>query len=232
MERPPASRCTTIETTEDIRRGVAALARKCPDLRRVHRMTGDPPLRRHAAGFEGLARIVVSQQVSAASAAAIWQRTVLAVQPFSPQRVRALREEDLGAAGLSRPKVRTLKAVAEAIASGELDLDALSSARDDEIRAALTAIHGIGPWTADIYLMFCLGRADSWAGGDLALQLAVQSVLGLEARPDAAELEAIAVRWRPWRAVAARMLWAYHATSRGRSPPRTIERARPLPQKR
>ncbi len=123
----------------------------------------------------------------------------------------ALDDATLLGAGLSRPKLRTLRALATAVAAGQLDLDALGRADEGAARDALTAISGIGPWTADVYLMFCLGRADVFAPGDLALQAAAQSAMTLPTRPDAAALAAIAERWRPWRAVAARMLWTYYA---------------------
>jgi DNA-3-methyladenine glycosylase II len=200
-----------IETASDLRRGVLALRRSCPQMRRLHEITGDPPLRRFAPGFEGLSRIVVGQQLSIASASAIWQRTTETVTPFRPEVLLALGETNLRAAGLSRPKIRTLRALATAVADGRLDLDQLSSHTDGVIREMLTTVSGIGPWTADIYVMFCLGRADSWAPGDLALQLSVQSALALKVRPDPRQLEAIAERWRPWRSIAACLLWAYYA---------------------
>lgn len=212
MAASPKSAISIIETEAHIRAGVASLRRRCPHMRRVHDLVGDPPLRRHTAGFQGLARIIVGQQVSAASANAIWQRTAAAVTPFRPQRLLELDDDSLRAAGLSRPKVRTLRALAGALAEGRLDLDPLGRASDEEVRAQLTSISGIGPWTADIYLMFCLGRPDSWAAGDLALQLATWRALKLRAKPDARRLETIAERWRPWRGVAARLLWAYYTT--------------------
>lgn len=179
-------------------------------MRHVHEVAGDPPLRRRPAGFEGLARIIVGQQLSIASAAAIWERTAAACQPFEPGALLALSDKRLAEAGLSRPKVRTLRAVATACRNG-LDLAALEHAAQEEVHAALTEVVGIGPWTADIYIMFCLGRADGWAPGDLALQIAAQQALGLVERPGKDEMMAIAERWRPWRGVAARLLWAYYA---------------------
>jgi len=205
-----------IATEDDIRAGVRALRRKCPTLRHVHDTAGDPPLRRRPAGFEGLARIIVGQQVSIASAAAIWERTAAACRPFEPATLLRLTDAALAGAGLSRPKIRALRAIAEACSNG-LDLAALDGASDADIHAALTAITGIGPWTADIYIMFCLGRADAWAPGDLALQIAMQRAMALAERPDKDAMMALAERWRPWRAVAARMLWAYYAALKSKA---------------
>lgn len=198
-----------IATDDDMREGIRALRRKCPRLRLVHEQAGDPPLRRHAPGFEGLARIVVGQQLSLASAQAIWGRMQIAVQPMTPARMLLLSDDELRGAGLSRGKVRTLRAVSEAIAAG-LDLDKLAQAPEEEVHAALTSLPGIGPWSADIYLLFCLARADAFAAGDLALQTAARTALGLDARPSREELYDIAERWRPWRGVAAHLLWAYY----------------------
>jgi DNA-3-methyladenine glycosylase II len=199
-----------ITTEADVRAGVKALRRKCATMRHVHDTAGDPPLRRRMAGFEGLARVIVGQQLSVASAAAIWQRTAAACQPFEPATILHLTDTALAGVGLSRPKIRTLRAIATACSNG-LDLTALDGASDAEIHTALTEVVGIGPWTADIYIMFCLGRADAWAPGDLALQIALQRALALPERPDREDMMALAERWRPWRAVAARLLWAYYA---------------------
>jgi DNA-3-methyladenine glycosylase II len=204
-----------IESEADIRDGVRALRRKCAFLRAVHDLTGDPPLRRRPPGFEGLARIIVGQQLSVASAEAIWGRTVAACRPFEPPALLALADSQLAGAGLSRSKIRTLRAVAEACASG-LDLTGLHGSTEEEIHTALTQVIGIGPWTADVYIMFCLGRADGWASGDLALQIAAQQALGLRKRPDPERMRKIAEQWRPWRGVAARLLWAYYAVQKAK----------------
>jgi len=196
-----------IKTEADLREGVRALRRKCPHLRRVHDRIGDPPLRRHAPGFEGLARIIVGQQLSIASAEAIWSRLKLAVRPMTPAAFAALTDDALRQAGLSRGKVRTLRAVCATIKDG-LDLKSLAREPEPVVHEMLTAVPGIGPWSADIYLLFCLGRADAFAPGDLALQTAVGNVLQLPERPSREGLLAIAERWRPWRGVAAHMLWA------------------------
>lgn len=208
---PAATRIIAAEA--DILEGVAALRGLCPVMRQVHDIAGHPPLRRREGGFEGLCRIIVAQQLSVASAAAIWSRTEALVAPFTHETLLGLSDAELAGAGLSRPKVRTLRAIAAACASG-LDFEALHVASDEAVHAALTQVNGIGPWTADIYLMFCLGRADAWAPGDLALQIAAQQAFGLRARPDKDKLLEIAERWRPWRGVAARLLWSYYAVAK------------------
>lgn len=222
VPEPPAKRrvrtsarpaVAIIHSELDISNGIRALRRRCPVIRRMHDLAGDPPLRLRQPGFEGLARIIVGQQVSVASAEAIWARTVAAVQPFEAATLLALSDDALRGAGLSRPKVRTLRAVAMSI-SGGLDLAALSGAEEDVVRAALCGISGIGPWTADVFALFCMGRADAFAPGDLALQVAAQMAFDLSERPGPRELEALAERWRPWRAVAARMLWAYYKVAK------------------
>ncbi len=197
-------------------KGVRALTRSCPHMRMMRAMTGVPTVRRHASGFEGLARIVVGQQLSLASAQAIWDRLHQAVQPMTAESFLAMSDEALRTAGLSKGKVRTLRALSEAVIAG-LDLDVLAHAPEEDVHAALTALPGIGPWSADIYLLFCLGRADAFAAGDLALQIAVANALKLEERPSRDELFAIAERWRPWRGVAAHLIWAYYKVA-GRQP--------------
>lgn len=199
----------TLESARDIRAGAVALRRLCPVMRRVHDTIGDPVLRRHAPGFEGLARIVVGQQLSTASAAAIWGRTSRAVTPFDAETLLAQDDATLRAAGLSQGKMRTLRAAASAIQSGALVLDA--DVPDADLFDALIGVSGIGPWTADIYLLFCLGRPDGFASGDLALQIAAQQAFAFETRPSARELAELAERWRPWRGVAAHLLWAFYA---------------------
>lgn len=199
-----------IESEADIRAGVRSLRRKCPAIRTMHDLVGDPPLRRFAPDFEALARIVVGQQLSIASARAIWDR-VTALGPVTASKFLTHETAVLAGAGLSGAKIRTLRAVSTAVADEGLDFADLVTRGDDEVRARLIGIHGIGPWTADIFVMFAIGRADAWASGDLALQVAAGRVLGLDAKPTAGELEVLAERWRPWRGVAARLLWAHYA---------------------
>ena len=187
-------------------------------MRKAHDMAGTPPLRRDLAGFAGLARIIVAQQVSASAARAIWSRVETTVTPMSARTVLRLDDETLRGCGLSRPKVRTLRAIAEAV-DGGLDLERCARLDENEVREQLTAISGVGPWTADIYQMFCLGRADMFAPGDLALQIATAMLMELDAKPNAGELAEIAERWSPWRGVAARLLWHYYAAEKSRPMP-------------
>lgn len=208
------SRARLIESDDDVRAGIRALRRKCDAVRRMHDLVGDPPLRRYTPDFEALARIVVGQQLSIASAGAIWGR-VAALGPMSAKAMLRHTPERLAAAGLSGGKIRTLQALSAAVAQEGLDFAELVQLGDEAVRERLVQIHGIGPWTADIFVMFAIGRADAWASGDLALQVAAGRVLGLEARPTAAELTEIAERWRPWRGVAARLLWAHYAHKPG-----------------
>jgi len=200
-----------IKTEEDILRGVRSLTRRCAVMRKIYKATGVPPLRRREPGFEGLARIVVGQQVSVASANAIWTRCVAGIVPMSAEGIAALPDDALKDCGLSRPKVRTLRAVASAVLEDGLDLEHADALPDDEFREALLGISGIGPWTADVFQMFCLGKADCFAAGDLAIQVAAQHAFELDARPSPDELLELAETWRPWRAVSARLLWAYYA---------------------
>jgi DNA-3-methyladenine glycosylase II len=219
MTRAASRRGNTIITCEnDVARGVRSLRRRCAVMRRVHKAAGDPPLRLREPGFRGLARIIVGQQLSVASAAAIWGRCAAKIQPITAAEMARLDDAALKACGLSAPKIRTLRAVARAVLDDGLDLERAGEMRDEALREQLIAIHGVGPWTADIFQMFCLGRADAFAPGDLALQVAAQHAFDLGERPSPADLEALADTWRPWRAVAARLLWAYYAVIKdGRS---------------
>jgi len=207
----PAIIATQAEVTAALARLVAA----DPALAPLLTTAGPPALRRRPAGFPGLAAIVVSQQLSTASAAAIWGRLSAAFDPFDPAALRRARAAKLQRIGLSGAKIRTLRAVSDAITSG-FDFDALAAMPADEAHARLTAIHGIGPWTADIYLLFCLGHADAFPAGDLALQEAARLGFALPRRPTAFELTTRAEVWRPWRGVAAKLLWAYYRAVKGR----------------
>ena len=178
---------------------------------------GRPPLRRREPGFAGLVWIIVSQQVSTASANAIFKRIEANLAPLNAAGLLAADDAALRACGLSLPKMRALRALATAIEERRLDIAGLAALAADEAHRALVAVKGIGPWTADIFLLFCLGHPDAFPAGDLALQEAARLALGLKERPDAKALNQIAERWRPLRGVAARLLWAYYrAVRRGR----------------
>ena len=201
-----------------MRQAAEALRQKDPGLvETLMAVGGPPPLRRREPGFAGLAAIIVSQQVSVASANAIFGRLEVRIAPLDAARLAAATEDDLRACGLSSPKIRALRAVAQAVTDRGLDLAGLAQLDAEDAHAALVAVKGVGPWTADIFLLFCLGHPDAFPAGDLALQEAAKLALGLKTRPDAARLERIAERWRPWRGVAARMLWAYYRGVKERS---------------
>jgi len=164
-----------------------------------------------------MAAIIVAQQVSTASAAAIFGRLQARIVPLEAAEIAKATEEDLRACGLSNAKIRALRAVAQAIADGGLDLEGLGALDAEDAHNALVAVKGVGPWTADVFLLFCLGHPDAFPAGDVALQEAAKLALNLKRRPDAARLERIAERWRPLRGVAARMLWAYYRGVKARS---------------
>src|SRR4051794_9725558 len=158
----------------------------------------------------------MGQQLSTASAAAIHGRLVAIADPFDHHAVLRARKDRLLRVGLSQAKVKTLKGIAKAIESGGIDLRALADRPADEAHNALTALHGIGPGTADLYLLACLGHADAWPAGDLALQEAARMAFGLRTRPTTKEMGPLAERWRPYRAVAARLLWSYYCVMKQR----------------
>lgn len=207
---------TLITCDADLEEGMAALHALHPHWRAIIARVGLPPLRRREAGFTELASIIVAQQLSVASARAVWARVGTVLAALTPQRVLAASDEEMRLSGLSRPKQRTLRAVAGAIVEGRLDLDSLAQATPEQIHAHMTAVSGIGPWTADVYILFCLGHRDGFAAGDLAIQEAARVAFNLPARPKAAELALLAEDWRPWRGVAARLLWAYYAALKAR----------------
>jgi DNA-3-methyladenine glycosylase II len=201
---------THINTEANLDAGIAALIARDPRWSAVLERAGRPPLRRRDGGFGGLAQIIVSQQVSVASAAAIHGRLVAIGTPFDHTSVLRARKDKLLRVGLSNAKVKTLKEIAKAIEARHIDLDALHDMPADDAHAALVALHGIGPWTADIYLLGCIGHADAWPAGDLALQEAARLAFGLRTRPTTKEMGPLAEPWRPFRAVAARLLWTYY----------------------
>jgi DNA-3-methyladenine glycosylase II len=199
-----------LHTENDFSLGLANVTRTDARLRELIDFAGRPTLRRRPAGFVGLCAIVCSQQLSTASAAAIWGRLAAAFDPLDAEALRRARADKLARIGLSRPKIRTLKALSKAFAKREIDIEALARMDADAAHAALIGLHGIGPWTADVYLLFCLGHADAWPAGDLALQEAARLAFHLKQRPAAAEMIDLAEPWRPWRGVAAHVLWNYY----------------------
>ena len=200
-----------IETDACVAEGAAWLAAAVPRFAEALRATGPLPLRRNQGGFATLLDAIVSQQVSVASADAIWKR-LEAAGLTEANAVLAADEAALRACGLSRQKMAYARALAEA----GIDYDALQLAPSDQVIATLVAVKGIGVWTAEIYAMFALGRADVLAAGDLALQESARILFDLPKRPSDRELRALALEWSPWRGVAARLLWAYYHLAKAR----------------
>jgi len=200
-------------TETSLHTAVAELARRDADLARIVDRIGPPPLWARDPGFPTLVLLILEQQVSLASARAAFNRLEAAIGVVTPAGVLALSDDELRAVGFSRQKTSYARDLATAIQSGAFDPDHLADLDDDGVRRALTARKGIGPWTAEIYLLMVLRRPDAWPIGDLALATAVQQVKGLAQRPTPADLTALAEGWRPWRAVAARLLW-HHYLSR------------------
>ena len=217
-----------LNTQADLERAIAALIAADPRLADIAQVAGMPALRRREPGFTGLAAIVCGQQLSTHAAAAIWQRVSDAFDPFHHDRIRNARAPRLARLGLSTAKIKTLKALARELAAERLDLDTLGRQEADLAHAALTALHGIGPWTADIYLLFCLGHGDAWPGGDLAVQEAMRIGLSLDARPSPKQATALAERWRPWRGAAAHLWWSYYHAVKRREGILPDDKARPV----
>jgi DNA-3-methyladenine glycosylase II len=209
-----------LHTEDDLKAGLKELIALDPRLVPVVQKAGSFALRRREGGFPGLCAIVCGQQLSTASAAAIRNRLFAAFDPFHHDAVRAARADKLKRLGLSNNKIKSIKEIGKAVSQGRIDLDAVGNMDADVAHEALVALHGVGPWTADIYLLFCLGHADAFPSGDLAVQEAARIALNLRKRPDAKKLVKIAEAWRPWRGVAAHLMWAYyHAVKRREGAP-------------
>ncbi len=200
-----------IHSLDCVAEGASWLSRREPAFARALPQVGALPLRREDDGFAALLRAIVGQQVSVASARAIWGR-LESLGLTGAAAMAAATDEDLRAAGLSRQKAR----YGRALALAGIDFNALRDVPDAEVVRALVAVPGIGVWTAEIYAMFALGRADVFAPGDLALQEAARVLFGLETRPTEKALRAMAEAWSPWRSVAARILWAYYRVAKER----------------
>jgi DNA-3-methyladenine glycosylase II len=191
---------------------VAELSALCPKMRAVAENSPLPPLRLREGGFLGLLRIIVFQQISIAAGNAIWARFEGALPHPTPLSLFETADETLQSAGLSRPKIRTMKALAHALLEGRVTQAHLKG----ENTAQLLTVKGIGPWTVEIYELSCLGLADVWPAGDIALQEAIKDIFNLETRPNAKEANEIAQRWQPFRAIAARLLWQHYMQQKQR----------------
>lgn len=205
------NRMTSIQriTDETLPVAVTALTRRDDHFARAVAEAGLPPLRYRPPGFETLLRIIVAQQVSLASAAAIWSRLEELIGEFRPEALLSFEEEELRKAGLSRQKARYARSLAELLAKGELDLAVIERLDDEEAVACLTRVKGLGRWSAECYLLFSHGRPDVFPAEDVGLMLGLQSLYGLPERPNAKGLRQVAEAWKPYRAVAARLLWHY-----------------------
>ena len=204
-----------ISTLDDIAASLDALCLIDPRLEKVRAMAGDVPLRLSEPGFTSLVSIIVSQQVSRASADAIFGRLIKLVDPLTPEALLEAGDDMFRAAGLSRPKQRALLAIAEAVRDG-LDLHRLCSLEAEAAIGEMTAVAGIGPWTAEVYLLFAAGHPDIFPARDVALQSAVGHALGIDPRPGEKALIRLAESWSPFRGVASRLFWAYYRETRGR----------------
>src|ERR1700760_1175984 len=203
MPLPPNSQA-------DLEEAIHALLKLDPRLQPVFAVAGMPALRRREPGFGGLAPGVCRPQPSTAGAAAIWARLSAAFDPFDHEAVRRARTDRLGRLGLSAAKIKTLKNLAREIIDERLNLDVLAEEDADAAHHTLVSLPGIGPWTADVYLLFCLGHGDAWPAGDLAVQEAVKIGLELKMRPTAKQMAPIAEPWRPLRGAAAHLWWSFY----------------------
>jgi len=187
-----------------------------PDLAGIERRAGPLPWRSRTPGFPGLLQAIVAQQISNQAAASIWGRLRVISGALEPTGMLALSDEVLRAAGLSRPKIAHCRALAEAFLDGRLDPVAIAAMDDETAVAAIAAVRGLGRWTAEVYLLFALGRHDVFPAGDIALAASVAHLKGLDARPAPTTLRAMADAWRPARSLAARLLWHHwrHVTGR------------------
>ena len=205
-----------LNTQADLEGAIRALVARDKRLKPILELAGMPALRQREPGFAGLAHIVCGQQVSTASAAAIWGRLSAAFDPFDHSAIRKARTDRLGRLGLSGAKIKTLKNIARELDAGRLNLDVLAEEDADAAHDTLTALHGIGPWTADVELLFCLRHADAWPAGDIAVQEAVKVGLGLAMRPTAKQMAPLAEPWRPLRGAAAHLWWSYYRVLKNR----------------
>jgi DNA-3-methyladenine glycosylase II len=205
-------------TTDSLAEGVAELSRRDPHLAAVVARHGAPPLWDRPPGFGTLVQIILEQQISLSAGRAAYGRLERLAGAVTPERVAALTEADLRGAGLTRQKSAYIRELAQAIVAGEFDPDGIAALDDEEARTALIKLRGVGAWTADIYLLMALGRADIWPSGDLALVAAIREVKRMRSLPTSDRIGRITRTWSPWRAVAARVLWHHYlSTPRSRA---------------
>ncbi|MDZ4790405.1 MAG: DNA-3-methyladenine glycosylase 2 family protein [Hyphomicrobiales bacterium] len=203
-----------IKTEDDLERHLQMLVATSPDFARVREAAGEVPLRWLDGGFAGLVWVITSQQISVAAGRAIYNRCEAALGDVTASTILAAEDHILKTAGFSAPKIRTLRAIAEAERAGALDLGGLAALDAADAIAHLTAIKGIGPWTAEVYLLFALGHPDIIPAKDVALQEAARLAFGLADRPSDKMLAQMAQAWRPYRSAAARVLWAYYRVAK------------------
>ncbi|MCK5054388.1 MAG: DNA-3-methyladenine glycosylase 2 family protein [Anaerolineales bacterium] len=207
----------TILTEKTYSQGISELITHHSDLAEAVLRWGHPPFWTHTPGFQGLVLAILSQQVSLESAQATFTKLGMRIDPINPDKFLSLNEHALREIGFSHQKASYIRGIANGIRAGDLNLDDLESLKDDQVRNRLVKVRGIGAWTADTYLLFSLSRSDAWPSGDLALAKAIQELRGLISTPDWDEVDKIAEDWKPWRAVAARILWHHYLNERGRN---------------
>jgi DNA-3-methyladenine glycosylase II len=214
MRNPFGQRILTEKTYQS---GISELTTRDSDLAEAVSQWGNPPFWTHTPGFPGIVLAILSQQVSLESAQATFGKLENGIGSINPEKFLALHDSTLRAMGFSHQKASYIRGAAHEIMAGEFDLQDLESMDDDRARKRLMQVRGIGAWTADTYLLFALRRADAWPTGDLALAAAIQELRGLITIPGSQEVDRIANHWRPWRAVAARILWHHYLNKRGRA---------------
>ena len=218
----PADPADGIYAPDGLAEGLARLV-VAPPFDAIVAAAGPPRFRRRRNGFPTLLHIILEQQVSIDAAAGMYRRLAGLCRPLLPEPFLSLDDATLRSCGFSRQKMRYGRELAQLMREGRFDFAALAAADDEGALAALLALNGIGRWSAEIYLIFALGRPDIWPAADLGLQLGVAETLRLEARPGEAELRRLGEVWRPWRSVAACLFWQSYLHARGRKPPQLPE---------
>jgi len=205
-------------TRKSLAQGASLLAQRDKHLASILTNHGPPPLWRRPTGFTTLVRIILEQQVSLRSGESMFNRLAGSIDPFVPERFIQVGESHLRSLGVTRQKAAYLVHLSSTLAGGELRLEGLIRMNDADAKLALMRVKGIGSWSADVYLLMAMRRADVWPAGDLALAIAVRDLKRLAVKPSPEELEQLAESWRPYRAVAARMLWQYYLRPKDRGP--------------